>query len=65
MRQPELKRLIIAAIESNNHTIFLLENNSNPQIKEICNKRRGAHEALTAVIEALNDDPVLLKMLAI
>jgi len=61
MKQSELKRLITAAIETNIFTISVLGNDSNPQVKEICNKYKGANEALTAVINALNGDPVLLK----
>jgi len=63
MRQSELKELIQDALQSAEQSIEIFKGNDNPQVIEMKNKYIGQANAFSAVLEALNNNRVYLKIL--
>lgn len=63
MRQTELKDLIESAYESTEISIKILSGNDNPQMVEIKNEYVGQAKAFSAILDAMNNNRVALKIL--
>jgi len=63
MRQPELKKLIKAAITKQKETSKLIWDD-NPQTKEIAKTAIDTQTALETVLLAINGNALLLKLMA-
>uniref|UniRef100_A0A6H2A5K9 Uncharacterized protein n=1 Tax=viral metagenome TaxID=1070528 RepID=A0A6H2A5K9_9ZZZZ len=64
MKTSEIKSLVEKSLLRCENTMDILERDPNPQIREVYYEQKGVHEALQAVLFALQNDPVLLKILA-
>jgi len=63
MKQSELKSLVKAALDRANKSAGILSDNDNPQIVELRIKREAEAKAFQAVMDALNNDRVGLKIM--
>jgi len=65
MKQKELQRLINNALSSDNKTLLLTESQrSNPQVEELRRVAMGRVQAWEAMLEALQNDPMRLRIFA-
>ena len=64
MKQKELKTLIENALNNSRHGVKVLSGNDNPQIIELRKKCEGEVSAFEAVLDALNNNRVSLKIMA-
>jgi hypothetical protein len=67
MRQPELKETLKIAINRFEDSMLSLltgEGRENPQVIECYNRYRGSRDMATAILEALQGDPVSLNIMA-
>ena len=62
MRQAELKNLVLAALERKTAIIEDFKGDDNPQIREIYFRTCGEVGILQSVFDALNDNPMMLKI---
>lgn len=62
LKASELKQLITTARDRSREIVESTRLDSNPQVVEVHNRHKGARDAFQAILDALNGDPVMLKI---
>ena len=62
MKQSEIKSFIKAASESTEKSIRILSGATNPIVDSILDRATGYHQALTDVLDLINNNPMYIKI---
>ena len=58
----KMKRLLTKAIELDKTLVRTMSSEENPILKEICFAAKGRVDAFEAVLDAVNGNPIMLKI---